>query len=137
MIICYFHVKLCFMFVLLHYSLKVYFNGCTNLTEESITRMLTKCPKLSFLNFGGGDIGIVPPMIGEVLHNMSHIYVHIYIYTVEQAKFASAYISQIRDLVSHSRSYRTRSIGCLVSLSTTGGDGASVGEFQSRWSRLK
>ena len=44
--------------------------------------------------------------------------------TVEQAKFASAYISRIRDLVSHSRSYRTRSIGWLVTLSTTGGDGA-------------
>ena len=59
------------------------------------------------------------------------------IHTVEQAKFASVYISRIRDLVSHSRSYRTRSIGCLVMLSTTGGDGASVGEFQSRRSWLK
>ena len=57
--------------------------------------------------------------------------------TVEQAKFASAYISRIRELASHSRSYRTPSIGCLVTLSTTGGDGASVGEFQSRRSRLK
>ena len=57
--------------------------------------------------------------------------------TVEQAKFASAYISRIRELVSHSRSYRTRSIGCLVTLYTTRGDGASVGEFQSRRSKLK
>ena len=51
------------------------------------------------------------------------------IYTVEQAKFASAIISRIRELASPSRSYRTGSIGCLVTLSTTGGDGASVGEF--------
>ena len=57
--------------------------------------------------------------------------------TVEQAKFTSAYISRIRELVSHLRSYRTRSIGCLVTLSTTRGDDASVGEFQSRRSRLK
>ena len=49
--------------------------------------------------------------------------------TVEQAKFASAIISRIRELVSPSRSNRTRSIGCLVTLSTTGGDGASVGEL--------
>ena len=48
--------------------------------------------------------------------------------TVEQAKFASAIISRIGELASPSRSYRTRSIGCLVTLSTTGGDGASVGE---------
>ena len=38
--------------------------------------------------------------------------------TVEQAKFASAIISRMRELVSHSRSYRTRSIGCIVTLST-------------------
>ena len=51
------------------------------------------------------------------------------LYTVEQAKFASAIISRIRELASSSRSYRTRSIGCLVTIFTTGGDGASVGEF--------
>ena len=49
--------------------------------------------------------------------------------TVEQAKFVSVIISQIRELVSPSRSYRMRSIGCLVTISTTGDDGASVGEF--------
>ena len=54
---------------------------------------------------------------------------YIYIYTVEQAKFASAIISRIRELVSLSRSYCTQSIGCLVTLSTTGGDGVSVSEF--------
>ena len=54
----------------------------------------------------------------------------IYIYTVEQIKFGSAIISRIRELASPSRSYRTRSIRCLVTLFTTGGDGASVGEFQ-------
>ena len=51
---------------------------------------------------------------------------------VEQAKFASAIISRIREVASPSRSYRTRTIACLVTLFTTGGDGASVGEFQSK-----
>ena len=49
--------------------------------------------------------------------------------TVEQAKFASAIISRIRELVSPSQTYPTQSIACLITLSTTGGDGASVGEF--------
>ena len=49
--------------------------------------------------------------------------------TVElQAKFASAIISRIRELVSHSRSYRARSIRCVVMLFTNGGGGTSVGE---------
>ena len=49
--------------------------------------------------------------------------------TVEQAKFASAIISRIRELALPSRSYRTRSIVCLVTIFTTGGDGTSIGEF--------
>ena len=48
--------------------------------------------------------------------------------TVEQLKFACAIISRIRELVSHSR---TRSIIYMVTLPTTGGGGASVGEFHS------
>ena len=50
-------------------------------------------------------------------------------YIVEQAKFASAMISRIRELVAPSRTYCTQSIRYLVMLSTTRGDGVSVGEF--------
>ena len=58
-------------------------------------------------------------LVNFLIGRMQHILHESISSTVEQAKFASAIISQIREQVSNLRTYRTQSIGCIVTLSTT------------------